>query len=404
MKGRLAWVLLACVGVLAAASEGLSVWAGEGLDGVGLAMLSFPIVGALIVSRRPGNAIGWIMLLGIGASFVLSAALGIYAYYGLTVSPGSLPGPEFALALDSPLWVPFIGLSGTFLILLFPDGRLPSPRWRPWAYFCALAMILCYTGLLLLPASFTDAGYPAIRNPLGIEALRPVGGAVVSTVVLIPIAIIGCAVALIRRFRRSDGLARVQLKWFAAATGIVATAYATAMVLNLFFGFQGVEPSWLTIAGNVAVLSFALIPISVGIAILRHRLYDIDVIINRTLVYGGLTVTLTAAYFAVVTALEGLLRPISGQSELAVAGSTLTVSAIFRPARRRIQTLVDRRFYRSKFDAAATLQDFSARLREEVDLEALTSHLLTVVDQTMKPATSSLWLRQPGSEGTNAET
>jgi hypothetical protein len=264
-------------------------------------------------------------------------------------------------------------------------------------------MILCYTVFLVLPTSFADAGYPGITNPLGIEALRPATGALVSTVVLIPIAIIGCAVALIRRFRRSDGLARVQLKWFAAATGIVATAYATAMVLNLVAGIEEADPTWLTVAGNVAVLTFVLIPIAVGIAILRHRLYDIDVIINRTLVYGALTATLTVSYFVVVTTLEGLLRPISGQSELAVAGSTLVVAALFRPARRRIQGFVDRRFYRSKFDAAATLQSFSARLREEVDLEALTSHLLQVVDQTMRPATSSLWLRQPGSAGRTAK-
>jgi hypothetical protein len=201
---------------------------------------------------------------------------------------------------------------------------------------------------------------------------------------------IGCAVALVRRFRRSSGLARVQLKWLAAAGAIVAATYLTLMVLNFLFGDP--DPPWLTMVGDIGILGFTLIPAAIGVAILRHHLYDIDVIINRTLVYGASTVTLTIAYLLLVTILQELLRPLAGESDLAVAGSTLVVAAIFRPVRGRIQTLVDRRFYRSKFDAQATLDNFSARLREEVDLVALTADLLTVVDQTMKPATASLWL------------
>jgi hypothetical protein len=162
------------------------------------------------------------------------------------------------------------------------------------------------------------------------------------------------------------------------------------MALDLLIGDPG--PHWLTVVSNIGILGFTLIPAAIGLAILRHRLYDIDVIINRTLVYGTSTVTLTSVYLLLVTILQGLLRPVAGQSDLAVAGSTLMVAAIFRPVRGRIQTLVDRRFYRSKFDAQAMLEKFSARLREEVDLVALTADLLTVVDQTMKPATSSLWL------------
>jgi hypothetical protein len=362
---------------------------GAGVDLYGLAFLSFPAVGLLIVSRQPRNAIGWVMV-GLGVCLVTAELLRAYVHFALTVEPGSLPGAELALALTLHVWIAAVGLPGTFLILLFPDGRLPSPRWRPWAYFSAVAMLLSYTALTVLPGSFSESGYPGVRNPLGIDALEPIAGAVVPVVVLVPIAMVGCAVALVRRFRRSSGLARVQLKWLAAAGGMVAATYLALMVISFLFGDP--DPPWLTLVANIGILGFTLIPAAIGMAILRHRLYDIDVIINRTLVYGASTVTLTIAYLLLVAILQELLRPLSGESDLAVAGSTLVVAAIFRPVRGWIQTHVDRRFYRSKFDAQATLDKFSARLREEVDLVALTADLLTVVDQTMKPATASLWL------------
>jgi hypothetical protein len=374
---------------LTVVSQAAVVATGAGVDVYGLAYLSFPAVGLLIVFRQPRNAIGWV-LVGLGFFLVTADLLRAYAHYALTVKPGPLPGGGLALALGQHFWIAAVGLPGTFLILLFPDGRLPSPRWKPWAYFCACALLLSYTALTVLPGSFSDSGYPGVRNPLGIDALEPITGAIVPVVVLIPIAMVGCAVALVRRFRGSTGLARVQLKWLAAAAATVAATYLGLMVLNFLFGDP--DPPWLTMVASIGILGFTLIPAAIGLAILRHRLYDIDVIINRTLVYGALTVTLTGAYLLLVAILQGLLRPLAGQSDLAVAGSTLVVAAIFRPLRGRIQTLVDRRFYRSKFDAQATLDKFSARLREEVDLATLTADLLTVVDQTMKPATSSLWL------------
>jgi hypothetical protein len=395
-RARLAWVALACIVLLVVAAEVLSATTGSGIDPTAFAVLAFPIIGALIASRQPDNAIGWIML-AIGGVVGIAAILESYAYFVLTARPGALLGGSFAVALAAHTWIPVIGISGTFLILLFPDGRLPTPRWRPWAYFCAVSMVLCYIVLTLYPTSFGDAGYPEIRNPVGVEAIGALGESAILIVLSIPIAIVGCAVGLIRRFRRSHGRDRLQLKWLAGAAGIVAVTYFTLMVLN--FVFPG-DSEWLTIAGNITIATFLLIPISIGVAILRHRLYDIDVIINRTLVYGGLTATLTAAYYLVVTALQALLSPVAGQSPLVVAGSTLVVAGIFRPARGRIQAFVDRRFYRSRFDAEATVQTFSARLREEVDLEALTSDLLAVVDQTMRPATASLWLR-PIAESTS---
>ena len=389
MRRRLAWVVLASVGLSALGRQVLSARTGSGVDPTALAFLLFPTVGALILSRQPRNAIG-VILLGIGVGIGFSDALGIYAYYGLTVRPGVLPGPEFALALESPMWVPFIGLPGTFLLLLFPDGRLPSPRWKPWAYFCGIAMVLCYTALLILPVSFADAGYPGVSNPLGIDALKPVEEAVVSVVALIPVAIVGCAVALIRRFRRSHGLARVQLKWLAAAAGVVAFSYL--MLMALHFAFGDPDPAWLGIVSLLGILSFALIPIAIGFAILRHRLYDIDRIINRTLVYGVLTAVLAAIYAGLVVGLPGLLDDTFRQSQLLVAGTTLLVAALFQPLRGRIQRFIDRRFYRGRYDAGRTVEAFSARLRAEVQLDAVATDLLGVVRDTLQPKDASVWL------------
>jgi hypothetical protein len=298
-----------------------------------------------------------------------------------------------ALALEAHTWIPVIGLSGTFVLLLIPDGRVPSPRWKPWAWYCAVVLILCYVVFSTAPTTFGDMGYPNVENPLGIDALRVFGESVSVIAFLIPVAIVGCAVSLIQRFRRSRGRARLQLKWLTAAAGVVAVTYS--VLLGLHFAFGNPDPRWLTVVSEIGLFSFWFIPVAVGIAILRHRLYDIDVIINRTLVYGSLTATLSATYYALVTAIQGVVSPVAGQSQLAVAGSTLAVAALFSPARRAIQRFVDRRFYRSRFDAEATVQRFSARLRDEVDLEALTSDLLAVVDQTMKPASASLWLRAP---------
>ena len=389
-----AWVTLGVIVLLVLVAEVVSAAAGRGIDGGAFLVLTFPIVGALIVSRRSRSAIGWIML-AIGFFIGLSEVLRIYANLALTEWM-TLPGPEFALAFESHLWAPVLGLAGTFLILLFPDGHLPSPAWRPWAYFCGATITIVYLGFSLSPGELYVVGFPPVTNPLGIDALRPLAGLLFAFAASIPIAIVGCAVALVRRFRRSHGRERAQLKWLTAAAGVVGAAYLISAILNLFFGNP--DPRWLELISSVAVYSFVLIPTAIGMAILRHRLYDIDVIINRTLVYGALTATLTGAYLLVVATLQSLLQPLAGQSELAVAGSTLTVAAIFRPARARIQAFVDRRFYRSKFDAEATVERFSARLREELDLEALTADLLAAVESTMRPSTASLWLRTPDDD------
>jgi hypothetical protein len=360
-------------------------------------MLSFPVVGTLIASRSPRNSIAWIMI-WLGLSGAIASILGAYAEYGLVVKPGSLPSANFAVALSQPMWVPFIGLSGTFLILLFPDGRLPSPRWRAWAWISASSLVISFMFILTLPGSFADStfadsGFPNVQNPLGVEALGHLGGAAYSVLILIPISIVGCAAGLVTRFRRSHGRERLQLRWLATAGSVVAVSYLLLMLLSAVFGFVGDEPEWVRSVQAIGIAPFILIPISIGVAILRHRLYDIDLIINRTLVYGALTAALFLAYLGAISISQALVKPVAGGSDLSVAASTLAVAALFRPVKIAIQGFIDRRFYRRKYDAQRTLESFSARARDRVDLEGLGDELLSLVSDAMQPAHVSLWLK-----------
>jgi len=393
---RVAWLVFLLAVVAAIAAESMVASTGRDPDSFAFMVLVFPATGALIASRRPQNAIGWVMV-SLGAVGIIAEGLLAYAVYGLEIRPGSLPGTDVALALggpESPMWIFFIMLSGAFLLLLFPDGRLPSRGWRPWAWFCIAATVVPFVALLVQPYEFVKEGFPGVHNPFGIQAAESPEPVLLATIFMIPIAVVGCVVALVRRFRRSHGLERLQLKWLVASAAIVGAFYGLNMVASLPFLILGKEtPAWIESTNDIGVLTFFFIPAAIGIAILRHRLYDIDVIINRALVYGTLTVTLAIAYVLAIAALQVIVRPFAGESQLAVAGSTLAVAALFRPARVRVQAFIDRRFYRSKFDATKTLDEFSARLRDEVNLETLADDLLAVVDQTMSPAHRSLWLR-----------
>ncbi len=361
-----------------------------------LAMFSFPVVGVWIASRRPRNAIGWI-LLADGLAWALSAVAGSYVQYGLVTHPGSVPRPGLVLALSDWLWVPGVGLIGTFLLLLFPDGRLPSPRWRHLARVSAVALIVPSVLIVIGPGDYTDSGYPEVTNPLGIEALRGVISAISAFVLLIPMCIIGCAAGLIQRFRRSRGLERLQLKWLAAGAGTSAAVYLVAMIVSIPYDWSiPTTPLWVTLIQNTFFFSFLLIPLAAGIAMLKHRLYDIDLIINRALVYGAVSGLLALVYVGGVFGVGGVLRSLTGQqsSNLVVAGSTLAIAALFRPVRARTQAFIDRRFYRHKYDTGRTLQDFSARMRDQLDLDTLNTELIAVVSQTLQPSHVTLWIRQ----------
>ncbi len=357
-----------------------------------LAVFTFPLVGALISSRHPRNAIGWILLV-IGVAWGLNGLSLTYTAYALHETWA--PGPDLVIAVTAWLWVPGVGLPATFLIMLFPNGHLPSPRWRPFAWFCGAVLVLVSVVYTITPGSLDEAGYPELQNPVGIEALRPLIPVLDLAPVLMPICIIGAAAALVHRFRGSVAQERLQLKWLVAAASAVAFGALVAVSASAGTGMAGTDtPAWLKLVQQVELLSLSLIPVAMGIAILRHRLYDIDVIINRTLVYLGLTGTLGLAYLAAVTVLQAAFRPFAGESNLAIAVSTLAVAGVFRPAHLRIQAFIDRRFYRSKYDAAQTVQRFSARLRDEVDLEALTAEMIAVVTEVMQPSKVSLWLKE----------
>jgi hypothetical protein len=358
---------------------------------------AFPMVAILIVHRQPYNRIGWLLLAVIGFVGALLNLLDCYSVYGLVIDPGSLPGGAVTSALNESSWVWTIGTIGIFLVLLFPDGRLPSPRWRwlPWVAGFALVVVPALD--TLSTAKLTESPVPDLTNPLFVGSLSPpVLVAADFLLALIPISIVAAAVALVMRFRRSHGTERLQLKWLAGAGAIIAICYFAAMAGTIFVpsASEDSPPMGLRLLEDLATASFGLIPVAIGVAILRHRLYDIDVVIKRTLVYGSLTLSLAGIYLGVVLTLQSLTDPVTGGSDLAVATSTLVVAALFRPLRRRIQTGVDRRFFRRAYDATLTLESFTDRLRQEVSLEAVAGDLRQVVEETMQPDHLSLWLRE----------
>jgi hypothetical protein len=355
-----------------------------------LPFLAFPLVGALIASRRPENPIGWICLAAglFWMSIVVESSI-----------TGSEPYPVIIDALTLWTWVPPVGLLAIYMILLFPDGRLPSRRWRPLAWLSGAVMVLASVAVTLTPGPLPD--HPRVHNPLGLEGYPIVTQALTGSVVLLPICILASATSLVWRYRHSGGEVRQQIKWVVFAASLVGMAYAVTLVSGFFltpetFTTGQEAPLWLALLQDAVLISYAGVAIAVGFAVLRYRLYDIDVLINRTLVYGSLTTMLVAVYVIGVVGLQAILRIFSGQeSTLAVVASTLAIAAMFNPLRRRVQAFVDRRFYRKKYDARKTLETFSGRLRDETDLHTLSSHLVAVVRETMQPAHVSLWLR-PG--------
>src|ERR671921_787828 len=369
----------------------------------GVIFLIFPLVGALIASRRPRNAIGWILL----TEGLLWMFLGMTDYYGLygVASPGSVPFPVGVAAVNNFMWVPAVGLLGTYVFLLFPDGRLPSSRWRPLAWLSGTVIVLVSILVGLTPGGLQNLG--GIRNPYALEGYPWLETVAYIVLPLLPLCMLASVISLVMRYRRSRGEERQQIKWIAFAASFVGLLYLIAMVCAFIFPsgawFQAGSPLWLDLLGYAALSSFTLVPIAVGFAVLRYRLYEIDLIINRALVYGSLTVMLALVYFGGVAATQAIFRALTGQEQqpqIAVVASTLVIAALFNPLRRRIQALVDRRFYRRKYDAAKTLAAFSTRLREETDLNALSEDLVGVARETMQPEHISLWLRsEPVQKG-----
>jgi hypothetical protein len=353
-----------------------------------LAALVAATVGAVLASRRPHHPVGW-LLLALGLAVTASGVADGYARYGLLARPGALPAARWA-AVYSPATIYLAFVCIGFVLLLTPSGSLPSPRWRWWARLAAatpagfLLALAVGPGLVIPP-------YDEVIDPVSVPALASAVAAVIA--LSFTIAIGGLTVgawSLVVRFRSARGSERQQLRWVAFAAAL--TVPPAAVVL-----YSVVVDTTATVVLLVALgVCMALLPLAIGAAILRYRLYDLDRIISRTLAYGPLTLLLGGGYALVVLGLGQLL---GRDSSLVVAGATLAVAAAFQPARRRVQAVVDRRFNRRRYDAARTLDAFAARLREQVDLDALTAELLAVIDQTVEPTQVALWLRPQPSSG-----
>jgi hypothetical protein len=375
----LAWSLFTLVLLILAL--GLILWSPDASFFVTFALIAAPfaVVGALVASRRPRNPIGWLFLVfAVVAAFAASADQ--YAVYALVEHPGSLPGGTWVAWLASGIWHPAFGFF-VFAFLLFPDGRLPSARWNPVALIAAANYLVgAVIGLLWGPlfGEFFPYAEPPFQLPSYLIANVMFNIFIIGNFALLTLS----AVSLVLRLRRAAGVEREQLKWFVYAVTLFALVFPPSV---LAFG-----------DGRLIVALLPLVPAAAGIAILKHRLYDIDVVINRTLVYGALTALLVAVYFGGVATTQAIFRALTGQEEqpqLAIVASTLVIAALFNPLRRHIQSFIDRRFYRTKYDAAKTLEAFSAKLRDETDLDALSEDLVGVVRDTMQPAHVSLWLR-----------
>ncbi|MDX6688758.1 MAG: hypothetical protein QOG15_215 [Solirubrobacteraceae bacterium] len=346
-------------------------------------MLAFPVVGALIGGREPRNAVGWICLVA-GFSLAVLGASGQYALYAIETNPGGLPGGETAAWIGEWAYVPAVVLLGIYLPMLFPAGRLLSRRWRLVAWLGAVSAVTSAAGAAFLPGPLEDS-VASVDNPYAIAGTEPLNGGFG----LMALCFLAAAVSMVIRLRRSTGIEREQVKWFSFAAVVLAALFGVEILTGVFLGVPSGPLE------DVVTVCFAFLPIATGIAILRYRLYDIDVVINRTLVYGALTGTLAATYLGSVLLLQLVLSGVTASNSLAVAVSTLVVAAAFQPVRHRIQAGVDRRFFRRKYDAGRTLERFGARLRDEIDLDALGSEMRGVVHETMQPAHVSLWLRAP---------
>jgi hypothetical protein len=344
-------------------------------------VLTFSVVGAIIASRQPRNAIGWLFC-GIGLVVSLNSLSGSYAVYRLAGGYGPWNLAETAAWYASWSWTLWLYVPTTFLLLLFPDGRLPSPRWRPVGWCAALGVISFVAGYALKAGPLDE--FPRITNPYGVDS--PILGAVtIAGAILASASMVASAVSLIVRMRRAGWAQRQQIKWLAYGGALVVGAVFVSSVISIWSEDLGI---------SLIIISLLGVPVFTGIAIVRHRLYDIDLLINRTLVYGSLTAMLVALYLGGVVELQRLLSPVVGDSNgLATVASTLAIAALFNPLRRRVQAFVDRRFYRRKYDAAKTLEAFNSRLRNETDLDALSNDLVGVASATMQPAHVSLWLR-----------
>jgi signal transduction histidine kinase len=365
-------------------------------QGLLLAFALFPFVGYLMATRRPDNSLSWIML-GIGVAIGVGGFLGSFGGYAVHGGIGGRTLGLIAVSLNTPMWVPIVGLPVTFLLLLFPDGHLPSSRWRWFARILAVSLVVVYLGIVLTPGKFGDEAeaFANFRNPLGVEWLRPVLEVAIVSLAMLPIGVICSLVALVQRFRRSSGIERLQLRWLVTAATIVAVLYTIALLI----GFAGSwatsgQPGWMTVLQNVAVFSFGLIPIAIGVSVLRYHLFDIDVVINRALLFGALAVFIAAVYVGVVVGVGALVG--SRANPILSAAAAAIVALAFQPARSRAQRFADRLVYGERAAPYEVLSEFSERLGNAYATEELLPRMTRALAGGTGAVRADVWVRIGG--------
>jgi signal transduction histidine kinase len=388
---RLVWATFVAIVVTYVAGLSLDIVSGS-VDLFGVFTFVFPLAGIFVLTKQPRNRIGWV-LLAIGLLGAFGAILTSYSEYGLKIKPGSLPGPAVAEAIAQPMWAPLIGMVGIYLLLLFPDGHLPSPRWKKVAWLGAIGIAGAWILIALGPGKIDGAPIPDLENPIGIEGLRDFEPLVFAFVILIPASIVASAVSLVQRFRRSEGTLRLQLKWLTTAGAFVAVAYAIALLASIGSTWSGgsEDPLWVKIIQNAAVASFLLIPVAIGIAVLKYRLYDLDVVINKTLVYGSLAALITVVYVGIVV---GIGTAIGSKRNLALSILATAVVAVgFQPARERVQRLANRLVYGKRATPYEVLSEFSGGMAHAVATDELLPRMARIVAEGTGAARVDVWLR-----------
>jgi signal transduction histidine kinase len=356
-----------------------------------VAFAAFPVVGYILASRRPENAISW-LLLGVGAIFGLDIALGSYSEYALHGGLGGRSLGTILAGIEGPMWVPIVALPATFLILLFPSGHLPSPRWRWFARSLGAGLVIVFLAILFGPGKLDNSPIPGLENPLGVGWLRPVLPFALGLIALLPVGIVASLVSLVHRFRRSTGVERLQVRWLVTGAGIVAILYAVALPVGLVAGWgQTSTPFWVNVLQSVAIVSFALIPIAIGVSILRYRLLEIDVVVNRALLFGALAIFITAVYVAIVVGVGAVVG--SRANPVLSAAAAAIVALAFQPARRRAQRLADRLVYGKRATPYEVLSEFSERLGKTYANDELLPRMARALADGTGAARADVWVR-----------
>jgi signal transduction histidine kinase len=362
-----------------------------GVDLLAVCFFLFPIVGYVLATRRPDNAIGWVML-GVGVALGLSAFLGSYASYAIH---GGLGGPRLgalAEAIDQAMWIPIVAIPVTYLLLLFPEGHLPSPRWRWFAWILGASMVVTFVSIVLSPGPLTESDFPHLENPLGIDALQPLLSVTIAAIIVLPVGVLASMVSLVLRFRHSSGVERLQLRWLVTAASIVAVLYAIALILSFSQAWGTSEtPGWLAILQAVAIASFGLIPIAIGVSVLRYRLFDIDLVVNRALLVGAMAIFISVVYVGIVVGVGTLVG--RQASPLLSAAAAATVALAFQPARRRAQRFADRLVYGERATPYEVLSEFSERLGNAYANDELLPRMARALAEGTGASHADVWVR-----------